>query len=147
MNLIEIIFLHLYPDNFRLISHSILIHFTRFLDRFEAFIVPEMHRTSSMCNCRYFDFPEKWASSSCFHLNLKNGGRDWLPCTDLLGDLDSVRDLFPSVLEPYWWFHTAIYACLGLSKSPPPPTPSWHFPMFSDLIISPNSARTLLPSK
>jgi hypothetical protein len=64
------------PDNFPLISHSIFIRFTRFLGRLEAFIVPEMHRASSMRNDRYFDFLEKWASNSCLHLNLKNGGRD-----------------------------------------------------------------------
>jgi hypothetical protein len=48
------------PDNFPLISHSILIRFTRFLDRFGSFIVPEMHHASSMRNCFYFDFLEKY---------------------------------------------------------------------------------------
>ena len=39
---------------------SSLICFTWFLDLFGSFIVPEMHRASSMRNCHYFDFLEKY---------------------------------------------------------------------------------------
>ena len=62
--------------NFPIISHSILIRFARFLDRFEAFIKPEELRASSTRNDRYFIFLEKWAPIHCFRLDLKNGGRD-----------------------------------------------------------------------
>jgi len=62
--------------NFPLISPSIPICFAQFLDRSEAFFKPEMLRASSTRNDCYFIFLEKWAPNYCFHLDLKNRGRD-----------------------------------------------------------------------
>ena len=60
-----------------MISHSIFIRFTWFLDLYEAFIAPEMICTSSTQNNRYFNFLGKYIYILNY-LNFKNRSWDWL---------------------------------------------------------------------
>ena len=60
-----------------IISHSIFIRFTWFLDHYEAFIAPEMICTSSTRNDHYFNFLGTYIYILNY-LNLKNWSRDWM---------------------------------------------------------------------